>query len=319
MTASISSAPSKIGAIVLVMLSAFFFTAMIIVPRLAPLGTSPFIVSWIRFFSAAGVLVPVYLWRRGRFVRPSLPVWIYAARAVLAIAVLITTVFAITHAPVVIVQAILMANGAFTLILASLIAHERPAKVDLIALVLIIGGGVFSVFDAPAGGGGLSISSDELWGVGTALLAAMAWGGEVLMTRKLAQHDHALRLVTLVSLLGLILISPIAAFVPDAGAASASGFSLNFGLGWVGFAILCLMGLFAALGQICSATALARISASEATPYRYSSVVFALILGYAVFGEIPTAHEWIGAAIILCGIVMSGYGGMRERARMQRA
>jgi len=174
----------------------------------------------------------------------------------LAVTMLSLSVFAINNGPVVVVQAILMGNGAFTVVLASLLAKERPAKFDLLALLLIIGGGVVTVINEDQSLRAVTISSDQILGVGAAVLAAIAWGGEVLMVRSIAKHDHSLRLVTYVSVLGIVVTFPIAK--------AYGGLDLSWGL----FATLSLMGIFAALGQLCSATALARISASKATPYR---------------------------------------------------
>ncbi|WP_296989757.1 DMT family transporter [Thalassospira sp. UBA1131] len=285
--------PSKIVPIVLVIMSAFLFTAMIIIPRFAPSGTSAFEVSFIRFVSASLLLVPFYLIRRHKFSKPALKPWVYISRAMLAVTMLSLSVFAINNAPVVVVQAILMGNGAFTVVLASLLAKERPAKFDLLALLLIIGGGVVTVINEDQSLRAVTISSDQILGVGAAVLAAIAWGGEVLMVRSIAKNDHSLRLVTYVSVLGIVVTFPIA---------EAYG---GLDLSWELFATLSLMGIFAALGQLCSATALARISASEATPYRYSSVLFAVGLGYVVFGEMPSRHEWLGSLIIISGILIS--------------
>ncbi|WP_417824197.1 DMT family transporter [Thalassospira lucentensis] len=289
----------KLVPVLLVIASAFLFTAMIVVPRFSPQGTSVFEVSFIRFLSASLLLLPVYILRRRRFSKPALKPWVYISRAILAVTMLSLSVYAINNAPVVIVQAILMGNGAFTIVLASLLAKEKPAKADLLALLLIIGGGVITVFSDNQNLSTISISHDQIFGVAAAILAALAWGGEVLMVRSIAKNDHSLRLVTYVSVLGIIVTFPIA--------------QLNGGLhlSWDQALILSLMGVFAALGQLCSATALAKITASEATPYRYSSVLFALLLGYLVFGETPSPNEWLGSAIIITGILISTWAGLR--------
>lgn len=288
----------KFVPILLVITSAFLFTAMIVVPRFSPPGTSVFEVSFIRFLSASFLLLPVYILRRKGFSKPALRPWVYVSRAILAVTMLSLSVYAINNAPVVIVQAILMGNGAFTIVLASLLAKEKPAKIDLLALLLIIGGGIVTVFSDDRHISTISISSDQILGVAAAILAALAWGGEVLMVRSIAKNDHPLRLVTYVSVLGTIVTFPIAE--------SYGGLHLNGSQ----FMILSLMGIFAALGQLCSATALSKITASEATPYRYSSVLFALMIGYIVFGETPSANEWLGSMIIITGIIISTWAGL---------
>lgn len=54
---------------------------------------------------------------------------------------------------------------------------------------------------------------------------------------------------------------------------------------------------------------------SAVAPFRYSRIVFALIIAYVVFGEIPDFWTWVGAALI----VGSGiYAFWREHSRAQK-
>ncbi|MCV6595335.1 MAG: DMT family transporter [Silicimonas sp.] len=54
---------------------------------------------------------------------------------------------------------------------------------------------------------------------------------------------------------------------------------------------------------------------SAVAPFRYSRIVFALILGFVVFNEVPDALTWVGAALI----VGSGiYSFWRERRRTRK-
>lgn len=71
--------------------------------------------------------------------------------------------------------------------------------------------------------------------------------------------------------------------------------------------------LTAALWMITSAMRVGEVSA--VAPFRYSRIVFALIIAFVVFGEVPDTLTWVGAALI----VGSGiYNFLRER-RLQRA
>ena len=51
---------------------------------------------------------------------------------------------------------------------------------------------------------------------------------------------------------------------------------------------------------------------SAVTPFRYSRLVFAMLIGKAVFGERPDAQTFLGAAIsVACGL-----GILVERQRI---
>ena len=61
---------------------------------------------------------------------------------------------------------------------------------------------------------------------------------------------------------------------------------------------LILAGCSAAVGQIFVTKAYAYAPAKEISVFDYSQVLFAAILGFVVFGEIPDLYSVIGYAII---------------------
>ncbi|ALA17469.1 MULTISPECIES: DMT family transporter [Chelatococcus] len=74
--------------------------------------------------------------------------------------------------------------------------------------------------------------------------------------------------------------------------------------GWVppeagDFALLSLLGVVALAAHISVTRALKHASASVLAPYQYMLIVWAVILGYLVFGDIPDAAMLAGAAIII--------------------
>jgi drug/metabolite transporter (DMT)-like permease len=63
--------------------------------------------------------------------------------------------------------------------------------------------------------------------------------------------------------------------------------------------LLVLLGLGAMLGLFCVNRALKLAPASVVVPYQYSFILWAMILGYAVFGDVPGKLLITGAAIIV--------------------
>ena len=53
-----------------------------------------------------------------------------------------------------------------------------------------------------------------------------------------------------------------------------------------------------------------RAEASLLAPYNYSKMIWVVVLGYAVFGDIPSTNMWIGTAVI---VAAGGYVFYRER------
>ena len=75
-------------------------------------------------------------------------------------------------------------------------------------------------------------------------------------------------------------------------------------IGWVTPNLVSL-GLFAAAGCIsvsallCVNRSLKLAPASVVVPYQYSMIVWAVMFGYAVFGDVPSWATILGAAIII--------------------
>ena len=75
-------------------------------------------------------------------------------------------------------------------------------------------------------------------------------------------------------------------------------------------------GLIGGLGQILLTTSYKYADASTLAPFTYATMIWALIFGYFVFGEVPTIQMLAGAAlVIVAGVIIV----LRERALgMQR-
>jgi drug/metabolite transporter (DMT)-like permease len=74
--------------------------------------------------------------------------------------------------------------------------------------------------------------------------------------------------------------------------------------GWVSpsardLALFALLGLIALSGLFCVNRSLKLAPASLVVPYQYSFILWAMILGYLVFGDVPGALLILGAAIIV--------------------
>ena len=75
--------------------------------------------------------------------------------------------------------------------------------------------------------------------------------------------------------------------------------------------ILLLAGLSAAGGQFTITAAYTYAPAREISVYDYSQIIFAALLGFVVFGDVPDLLSWIGYAVI-CSMAVVNYLGRKK-------
>ncbi|MGB7257172.1 MAG: DMT family transporter [Pseudolabrys sp.] len=70
-------------------------------------------------------------------------------------------------------------------------------------------------------------------------------------------------------------------------------------LSWFDGALLVLLGVVATFAHFCINRALKLAPASVVVPYQYTTIVWAIVLGYIFFKDIPSYPMLVGAAIII--------------------
>ncbi|MDO6669515.1 DMT family transporter [Paracoccus sp. 1_MG-2023] len=85
---------------------------------------------------------------------------------------------------------------------------------------------------------------------------------------------------------------------------TVTGFVLSMGQGWVmpgpGQIALILVGAgFLTVGYVCGVAAMRVGEISAVTPFRYTSLLIAIVIGFVLFGDFPDMWTWIGAALVV--------------------
>ena len=133
--------------------------------------------------------------------------------------------------------------------------------------------------------------------LGTTLVlgAATCYAIYQLMTRSLASADAPDTQIFYTAFAGCVVTSLTVGFVgtmPD---------------NWFDVAKFIALGSLGALGHFLVIQALRRASASFMSPLGYVELLGAAILGYFVFGEVPSTEVWIGAACIIASGLIIAY------------
>lgn len=246
-------------------------------------------VTFLRFASGALFAVPLWLWRRTPL--PARPQWRWhLLRSVLLLVALLTWFFSLQRLPLVQAVGVGYTAPLFIALLAMWLLGERPSRWIWAALAMgALGVGValwpeLSATHAPG-------NAERLWGMAAAAVSAVTYAGVVVLARRQAQQDalwtillvQNLRPVAMLALPMWWLWQPMA--VSD-------------------IPILLLMGALATGGLLCITWAFSHIEASRAAPVEYTGLVWAALLGFAVFGEVPTVWSLSSAALITLGCLL---------------
>ena len=119
------------------------------------------------------------------------------------------------------------------------------------------------------------------------LLNAVLYAIFMMMTRRLAAYDSPETIQYLPAVVATIGLAPFAFAawkMPDTV------------LEWT---VACLMGVLGAAGHYMLAMAHRYAPSTVIAPFLYQQVFYMAIFGYLVFGDVPGAPVWIGAAIVI--------------------
>lgn len=132
------------------------------------------------------------------------------------------------------------------------------------------------------------------------LANSACYAGYQILTRRVAAFDRPETSVTYSALLGTLALSLVAPFSFTAPARPTE---------WV---MLATLGLLGGLGHYFVARGLTLGPASILSPFHYVQLVAAAAVGFLVFGDVPSAWTWLGAAIIIAsGLYIAWREAMR--------
>ncbi len=265
-----------VKAISLKVLSALLFAVMSALVRF--LGET-YPVGQIVFFRSAFAILPVlviYAWRNElaaavRTVRPLGQI----GRGLISICGMFCNFSALARLPIVDATAISFVSPLITVAMSAAFLKERvrvyrwsAVTVGFIGILVMLG----PHFDlsAHAGAAGTTL------GLAFAIAGAFCNSGSVIQTRRLAETETTSSIVFYFSLICAL-----------AGLAT-----------WPELVALVTVGLCGGLAHIVLTESYRLAPASVVAPFDYTAMVWAFLLGYFFFNELPTVYVFVGAGII---------------------
>ncbi|MFM7347605.1 MAG: DMT family transporter [Tagaea sp.] len=209
----------------------------------------------------------------------------HLARGLAGIAGMFCGMYALVHLPLADAVAISFAKPLFAVLLAALFLSERVGAGRWLATVAGFAGVLIVVRP-----GSMEFQLAHV----VALLGAFFIADVIVLVKKLQGTE---RNATIMVYFGIV--TSLASFGPALWV-------------WTGptgteLAILAAVAGAATLGQYCALRAFRAAEASAVVPFDYLRLVFAVLLGLALFGEIPDRWTLIGAGVLIASTLYIAY------------
>ncbi|MEF8698680.1 MAG: DMT family transporter [Candidatus Accumulibacter sp. UW26] len=246
---------------------------------------------WARYLVHLLIMVATVLPRQGRHLVATGRPWLMALRGVTLAGVTLLGQFALYALPLAETTALIFVAPLLVALLAGPLLGEQVGRRTWFATVA----GFAGVLLIARPGGSLAAV-----GVACALAAALCYAAYQILTRKLVASEPPLRLLFHTALFGTLVMSPAVPIFWDGR------------LPTVGQGLLVVsLGIYGGLGHFLLIRAFAETPASLLSPLLYVQLVWAALLGWLIFDQLPDLPAIFGMLII-------GASGLSLALRRQR-
>jgi drug/metabolite transporter (DMT)-like permease len=272
--------------------SAALFAGLLTLVRILSERFDPLLVVFFRNIAGLVVLSPLILQRSRRTIRTRC-FHLHALRAGITIVQMTVWFLALAWLPLADATALGFTAPLFTTLLAPLVLKETvpqrrygAAAIGLAGAMVILQPGL-QAFD-PLGL--------------LAVAAAFGWAVAAMVVKKLARTESAETMVVWLTLL-LTPLSLVPALVTWSTPGPAD------------LMLIALLGLVGTGAQLCLGRAFVAADASVIAPFDYLRLPFVAAIAFVLFGEVPGAATWLGAAVIGASGVYLARGEIHDQAQ----
>lgn len=284
-------------AILLMVFASFVFNMMNAVIRHVSADLHPFEIGFFRNVFGLVALSPLYF-RHGLGVLKTTRIGMHATRAGFNVISMMCFFYALSITPLAEVASMGFTLPIFVTIFAAIFLGERLRARRLVALAVGLCGALIIVRP-----GAETMEAGPL----IVLAGTALWAVSIMVIKSLSRTDSPLTITSWASISLAVLSFPMAlAFwkMPDLEQ----------------FAWLAAIGVMGSVGAMATAHSLRLAEATALMPYDFVKLLWAALIGFAVFGEVPSPWTWVGAAIIFASTLYLTYREAairRERELLQ--
>ena len=236
----------------------------------------PVQIALIRYSLGVVLLAPMFV-RLGLTGLKTARIGLHLGRALVATIGQLAVYYAVVHLMLADATAIMFSRPLFITVLAVVLLGETVGWRRWSATIVGFAGMVVMVRPGQMGFDPVSM---------VAIAAALLFALSLVLIRKLASTEPPARILFYYHVSGSLLFLGPALWLWVAPSA----------LQWL---LLFLIGVLTTIGMVCFVRGFAVGEASIVGPMEYSRLVYAALIGYFVFAELPDAWTWVGAAIIV--------------------
>jgi drug/metabolite transporter (DMT)-like permease len=265
----------------LIILSVFFSAAMSVLIKLAQQDTNVFTAAFLRFFFGVVVLSPIFIKTKLNVFKTS-HLKVHFLRVLINYPSMLLFFYGINFVTIEKANSLTFIVPFIATILAVIFLKEKIYVYRIFALVLGFIGMLIIIRP-----GMIEVS----YGVYMILISSFLWAVMIIITKILSKDESAITILSYQYLLMFVISFVFALFNWQTPSQETVFY-------------LFLAGLSGTIFHLTLYQAYKLVDVSLVQPYSFLVLVFASILGYFVFDEVPDIYTWIGTSIIFVGIII---------------
>ena len=265
----------------LIILSVFFSAAMSVLIKLAQQDTNVFTAAFLRYFFGVMVLSPIFIKTKLNVFKTS-HLKVHFLRVLINYPSMLLFFYGINFVTIEKANSLTFIVPFIATILAVIFLKEKIYVYRIFALFLGFIGMLIIIRP-----GMIEVS----YGVYMILISSFLWAVMIIITKILSKDESAITILSYQYLLMFVISFVFALFNWQTPTQETVFY-------------LFLAGLSGTIFHLTLYQAYKLVDVSLVQPYSFLVLVFASILGYFVFDEVPDIYTWIGTSIIFVGIII---------------